>query len=113
SLSWPVLRGYNRNLTVSAAVDGIDNDNAALGSLIASERTRAARLAAGYGEVRGRLSLSGSLAVSRGLGLLGARIRNGFAEQQFTKVNGRVGVERTLGKRTTLRLNASGQWTRA
>lgn len=112
SVSWPVIRAYKRNLTLSAAIDGIDSDNAALGSLIASERTRAARIAAGYGQSTGRLSLSASASVSKGLDILGARVDAPFAETDFLKANLRIGADRAIGKRATIRLRASGQWSR-
>lgn len=112
TLSWPVIRAYKRNLTLSAAIDGIDSDNAALGSLIASERTRAVRVAAGYGQLAGRLSLSGSASISKGLDILGARVDAPFAETDFLKVNLRAGVDRAIGRRAAIRLRGSGQWSR-
>jgi hemolysin activation/secretion protein len=112
TLSYPLIRSYKRNLTLSSGVDGINSDNAALGSLIASERTRALRVAAGYGQSTGRLSLSGSASVSRGLSMLGARVDAILAETTFTKLNARFGIDRSLGKSIVARLRGSGQWTR-
>lgn len=112
TMSWPMIRGSTRNLTLSAAVDGVNSDNAALGSIIASERTRAARIAAGYGQTKAKTSLSFSLAVSRGLDMLGARVMEPLAETGFMKVNGRAGLDQAIGKRFVFRLRASGQWSR-
>ncbi len=112
TLGWPVLRNFREAADVTLAVDGIDSDNAAFGNVISSERTRAARVAAGYGGTRGRtgLSLSGSL--SRGLDMLGARVIAPFAETGFTKGTLAAGVAQPLGKRGALRLNASAQYSR-
>jgi len=111
TLSWPLIRAYTRNLTISAAIDGINSDNAALGSLIASERTRAVRAAVGYGQSTGRLTLSGSASISKGLDILGARVNAPFAQTGFLKANIRAGIDRAIGQRTTIRLRGSSQWS--
>lgn len=111
-LAYPSIRSYRRNLTLSLAFDGLDSQDAAFGSLIATERTRALRAAAGYAQVTERRALSGGLTASRGLGILGAKVADPTGDATFFKVNGRAGVDQALGRRATLRLRASGQWTR-
>jgi len=110
--SWSLIRSYKRNLTLSGSVDGLNSDNAAFGQLIASERTRALRAAAGYVEALPRRTLSVGITVSRGIDMLGARVTVPFAEARFTKVNARAGVDQAIGKRTVARLKVSGQYSK-
>jgi len=110
-LSEPLIRSYKRNLTLSASTDLVNSDNAVLGSLLARERTRAARAAAVFSDAGDRHLLSASLIASRGLDLLGADTRLTLADPRFTKVDATASLSRTLGKRFVARINASGQWT--
>lgn len=110
--AWPLIRSYKRNLTLSGSVDGLNSDNAAFGQLIASERTRAVRGAAGYVEALPKHTLSGGVTISRGIDMLGARVTAPFAEKQFTKINARAALDRAIGKRMVLRLKASGQYSK-
>lgn len=112
TLTYPILRGYRRNLSATLAVDGVNSDNTVFGSLIASERSRAARAAIGYSLVGKRRVTSAGLTVSQGLDLLGARIASGSGGVGFFKANGRAQINQAVGQRAALRLNASGQWTR-
>lgn len=112
SISYPIIRGYRRNLSASIGVDGINSDAAAFGALISSDRTRTARLAAGYSEVGSKSVLTGGLTVSRGLDILGARETAGFTDATFTKINGRATWDRMFGKKLVLRLRMSGQFSR-
>ena len=97
-VSWPMLRGYRRNLVLSAGIDGLNSDNAVIGNLTATEKTRALRASAAYGHVWPRGGLSASLTVSRGLDDLGAEV-NAFTDANFGKVNGRIDWSRALGRR--------------
>ena len=110
-LSHPLVRSYKRNLTLSASVDAVNSDNAVLGSLVARERTRAARAAAIFSDVGDKHVLSGSLIVSRGLDIAGADTRRTLANPRFTKINGTLSLSRTLGKRVVARLKAAAQWS--
>lgn len=112
TLSHPLIRSYRRNLSLSLSLDGLNSDNAAFGSLIASERTRAARAAAVYSESGRRRSWSAAATLSRGLDILGARVPAAIGEAGFAKVNGRVALDQAIGRRAALRLRASGQWSR-
>lgn len=112
SVSHPLIRGYRRNLSVSLSLDGLNSDNAAFGSLISSERTRAARAAAGYSQVDRRRTLSAGFVASLGLDMLGARVPAGIGQPDFFKLNLRAGLDQAIGGRAVLRLRGAGQWTR-
>ncbi|MDQ8756336.1 ShlB/FhaC/HecB family hemolysin secretion/activation protein [Sphingosinicella sp. LHD-64] len=111
-LTHPLIRGYRRNLTLSLAFDGLDSENAAFGSIIATEQTRALRAAAGYAQTAERRALSAGLTVSRGLSVLGADVPAASGDATFFKINGRATFDQALGRRAVLRLRGSGQWTR-
>lgn len=110
--SYPVIRSYKRNLTTTLALDGVNSDNTAFGSTIATEKSRAVRLALGYVQTSPRSMLNGGVTVSKGLDILGAEIAGNTGRRDFLKFNARAGFNRAIGKRTVLRLNGSGQWTR-
>ncbi|MET0376396.1 MAG: ShlB/FhaC/HecB family hemolysin secretion/activation protein, partial [Rhizorhabdus sp.] len=110
--SYPLIRDYKRNLTASAGLDGLNSDNAAFGQLIASERTRASRLALGYVEVLPKRTLAGGVTVSRGFDILGARVTVPLAETKFTKANARASIDQAIGKRMVARLRLSGQYSK-
>lgn len=110
-LTYPLIRSDKSNLTLSASIDGLNSDNAALGAIIASEHTRAGRFAAGYSYAGTKRIVSISATLSRGLDILGARTIEPLSEPVFTKVNGRVALDQALGRRAVLRLRGSAQWT--
>jgi len=110
--SRPLIRDYKRNLTVSATLDGLNSDNAAFGLLIASEHTRAVRLAAGYVQASPKRTVSGGITVSHGLDIFGARVTAPLADAQFTKVNARATLDQMVAKKLIARLRVNGQWTR-
>jgi hemolysin activation/secretion protein len=111
SLTHPLIRGYRRNLTLSLALDGIDSDNAAFGSLIASEHSRALRAAEVFTNAGAHRVVTAIASASRGLGLFGADVPREVGDETFTKVNGRVSFDQSIGRRAALRLRAAGQWT--
>lgn len=111
SLVYPLVRGFNRAADISLGVDGINSDNAVLGNLIATERTRAVRAAAGMVESRAKRSWSLSAAVSQGLDVLGARTTEPLAEKGFRKASGAASVTQAVGKRLILRANLLGQFS--
>lgn len=112
TLTHPLIRSYRRNLTLSLALDGTDSDDAAFGSVIANEQVRAVRAAAGYAQSSPRRVIGAGLTVSRGLDGLGADVPADSGDASFWKVNGRATLDQAVGRRATLRLRASGQWTR-
>ena len=83
------IRGCGRSIaraTSAWAIDGIDSDNAVLGNLVATERTRAVRLAASYADTREKRAVSFSGSVSKGIDFAGARVTAPFADATFLKV---------------------------
>ncbi len=111
TLSAPLIRSYKRNLTLSASLDGVDSDNAAFGSLIAQEHTRAARVAAAFSDVGTNRVIGAAATLSQGLDIIDARVVQPFAETGFRKLNVRASYDRTLSKAIVARLRASGQAT--
>jgi hemolysin activation/secretion protein len=99
-------------MTLSLGLDGLNSENAAFGSVISTERSRALRAAAAYAEAGKHRTLNGSVSVSKGLAILGARVPLTIGEADFFKINGRASFDQAIGKRAALRLRASGQWTR-
>jgi hemolysin activation/secretion protein len=108
-LSYPIIRGYERDLYANLSVDGVDSDNAFLGYTFANDRTRAARfaLSTSYQADRKLWYLSGT--VSQGIDGLGARTDPRLAKLDFRKLNMRGGAAFSIGKQGALRLNAAGQ----
>jgi hemolysin activation/secretion protein len=111
TVSYPLIRGYKRDLFLSAGIDGINSDNAAFGSLIASERTRAARISASGSQRSEKRSIEFSGTISRGLGILGSHVDAPFADRVFTKANLAAAIGQKIGKVVIARVRASGQYT--
>jgi len=109
--TYPLIRSYRRNLTATLALDGVNSDNTAFGSIIASEKTRAARAALGYSQVDRKTAINAGLTVSHGLDILGASIQNVSGAVSFFKLNGQAGITQTVGKAAFLRVKARGQWS--
>lgn len=108
-VSYPVLRGYQRNLTVSAVVDGVNSDNAVLGSLLTRERTRALRLSAGFGESSGKQVLSASFSGAQGLAILGTDAARTSSDLGFAKLNASASAARGIGDDFAVRVEAAAQ----
>ncbi|RYY43869.1 MAG: ShlB/FhaC/HecB family hemolysin secretion/activation protein [Sphingomonadales bacterium] len=111
TLSYPLIRSFRRAADLSVGVDAINSDNAAFGALIARERTRAARVAASYSDNGERRSLVVAASLSQGLDILGARVIAPFAETRFRKANASASAAQAIGKRTTVRVNLTGQYS--
>ncbi|WP_242126614.1 ShlB/FhaC/HecB family hemolysin secretion/activation protein [Sphingobium sp. Sx8-8] len=111
TLSYPVIRSYKKNLTVSAGLDGLNSDAALLGAVLSSDHIRTARAAIGYGMIGRKSVLNASATLSRGLDIFGARGTEGFTDRIFTKWTGRAGYDRMLGKRFVGRLRLMGQYS--
>ncbi|GJL91694.1 MAG: heme utilization protein [Hyphococcus sp.] len=107
----PVIRSFKRNLLVRAGLDGVNSDNAAFGSLIATERTRAARLSATYSAGEEKLSYRLHAGVAQGIDMLGAEVTPAIGEPQYTKLTAEAGLTKHFGKSVYVRLNSGGQWT--
>lgn len=110
SLSYPLIRSYKENLSLTASVDGLDSTNALLGVAVANENIRAARLSAVYSlaEPRWALALSGSL--NFGLDVFGAHVTNPAMETpKFRKLVLQGSYDRRIGEDWVLRLRAASQ----
>lgn len=110
-VSYPLVRSYTRNISLTGALDGVDSDNAVFGQTFSSEHTRALRGAVGFVDGSAKRTLGGSATVSRGLDILDAR-GSAFGEVQFTKLNVRAQFDQALSDSVVLRLRASGQYSR-
>ncbi len=110
TLSYPVLRRYQRSLYVSGGIDGVDSHNAVFGRTVSDERTRALRLSAAYSASAPKSTLTVNLAASRGLEGLGARTASpALADPAFNKLTAQAAYDRALGKTMVARLRATGQ----
>lgn len=112
SLIYPLIRDFHRASDLSIGIDGIDSDNATLGNVVSSERTRALRAGASFSDTRERRAVSANLSVSKGLDILGARVTEPLADATFLKANAAFSLGQAIGKRGAIRLNARGQYTR-
>lgn len=112
ALSYPWLRSFHRTGDISLGIDGIDSDNAVLGNIVATERTRAVRLAASFADTREKRAIAVSGSVSKGLDVAGARVTAPFADATFLKVAATASAAQAIGKRAFIRLTATGQYSR-
>jgi hemolysin activation/secretion protein len=111
TLTRPIIRSYRRNLTATFALDGVNSDNTAFGSIIASEKTRAVRAALGYSQTSRKTAVNAGFTVSHGLDILGASIQNMRGDTGFLKINEQAGITQSIGKVAAIRLKMRGQWT--
>lgn len=112
SLSYPLIRSYKRNLTISAGLDGLNSDAALLGSVLSSDHIRTLRVALGYSMVGAKSVLAASASVSRGLDIFGARGNPGFTDPTFSKLLSRASYDRMLGKHIVGRVRVAGQYSK-
>ncbi|RZJ42265.1 MAG: ShlB/FhaC/HecB family hemolysin secretion/activation protein, partial [Brevundimonas sp.] len=103
-VSWPMIRSYRRNLVLSAGLDGLNSDNAVFGNLVATEKVRALRGSAAFGQIMTNATLNASATLSRGIDGLGAEV-DAFTDADFTKFNGRIDAARAFGR--TMRLSGA------
>lgn len=111
ALAYPVLRSYKTKLIVSSSLDLLNSDNAALGAIIASERTRAGRLKASYNRSYKTRSVRAAIGFSHGLDMIGARTDTGSGNIRYKKLNGDFAVSQRVHDRFVLRASAAGQWS--
>jgi hemolysin activation/secretion protein len=111
SLSYPVIRGYRRNLIVSGGIDMVNSNSALFGTVLSSDRIRSGRLSAGYSNAGGKAVLTAGATISKGLGILGARGTPGQSDPRFTKVNVTAGYDRAIGKSFVVRLRGMAQYS--
>ena len=110
-LSHPVIRSAQQNLNAALTLDALNSNNAALGSLIATERTRGLRGLLSYDHSNDNRSAGLSLKVSQGLDILEARSSDPVNELEFIKAEVGAQFAQRIARQYFLRLSARGQWT--
>jgi hemolysin activation/secretion protein len=111
-LTYPLRRSFDRDLYLSAGLDGLDANSAFLGNTFSDDRTRALRLSILYVAQNQVSRVTASAAASLGLDALGARtLVPDITDIDFTKVSGRLTLARQLTPGLYLRLGAIGQWS--
>ncbi len=110
-LSYPLIRGYQRNLYVSASFDGLNSANAFFGQELSNERTRTLRAALAYSVTSSKSLLLLSATGSFGLSGLGARTDPLLARRDFRKINLKLGYNHALGGQWVIRLAGAAQLT--
>jgi hemolysin activation/secretion protein len=112
ALSYPVIRGNLRNLSLTGSLDGVNSDDALFGQAISSDHTRAFRAAAAYNRTHGCLTLAVSATASFGLDAFGAHVTSPYlSDATFKKLNGRVAVDFRMTPQWVLRLRGIGQFS--
>ena len=106
-----MIRRYDRNLYITAGVDGINSNNALFGFTLSNDRVRTLRLGSSYTKATKRNQLTLSSTASFGLDVLGAQVVAGQSKQRFRKINGRVNDSLQIGRSFVLRVNGFGQMT--
>ena len=96
-VSWPMIRSYRRNLVLSAGLDGLNSDNAVFGNLVATEKVRALRGSAAFGQIMTNATLNASATLSRGIDGLGSEV-DAFTDADFIKFNGRIDAAKAFGR---------------
>lgn len=110
--SYPIIRGYTKNLVASVGVDGIDSDQAILGSVASADHTRALRGALGFSDAKTKSVLTAGLTVSRGLDIFSAQGTPFLSRPVFTKINARASYDRQIGKRIVVRTRGQIQYSK-
>jgi hemolysin activation/secretion protein len=111
NLTYPLLRRATRAADVSFSVDGVNSRNAIFGNIIATERSRAARLSGAFVLATDKQTLSTNAILSRGLKIFDAQATEPN-EIVFSKLSGAVTYERVLVGRVLGRANITGQFSR-
>jgi hemolysin activation/secretion protein len=111
AMSHPILRRARSAADISISIDGVNSKNALFGNVFATERSRAARLAAAYVSASEQDNLTASATLSQGLDIFGADVSDADGEAGFSKVNATLAYERTLVPRLLGRLNVLAQYS--
>lgn len=110
--SYPIIRDVNTNVRVSGGLDGFNSDNALVGQLLSSDRTRALRGALSIENMRGKTAWGASVSVSQGIDGLGARVSNPIiASPSFTKANIQLAATRVLDPQWRIQGSLSSQFS--
>jgi hemolysin activation/secretion protein len=112
AFSYPLIRSYKTNLSLSLSLDGVDSSNYFLDTRFGDYHSRAVRVGASFSKTDEKSGYAVSAVVSRGLDILDAKAFTGFSETQFTKVNVQTVAVRTIKKSITLKTTLNGQYSR-
>lgn len=104
ALSYPIVRAYDRALSVSLGLDALDTENTVLGQSVDTSRTRVLRFGLAFGDTEATRSRSLALSASFGLDTLGARADPLFADADFVKLAAQAAVNHSFGEHLALRL---------
>jgi hemolysin activation/secretion protein len=109
-VSYPLVRSFDRDVVVSLGLDGLNSDNALLGSTLSNDRIRAARGSISFSQTGDDSLVYASLAASLGIDGLGARVVDArISKPDFRKLNLKAGYNQGLGKAFVVRFAAAGQ----
>lgn len=112
SISYPLIRSYKTNLSISASLDGVNSSNYFLDTQFGDYRSRAARLGFSWSKADEKKGYALSAVVSHGLDIFDAKVFAGFSEKSFDKVNLQSVAVRSLTKKLMFTLKVNGQYTR-
>jgi len=112
AISYPIIRSYKTNMSVSASLDGIDSSNYYLDTRFGDYRSRALRIGASISRSTEKRGYAMTAVVSRGLDILDAKAFTGFTEKDFTKINVQTVVVSTLSKNLVAKLSSNAQYSR-
>ncbi|MET0546280.1 MAG: ShlB/FhaC/HecB family hemolysin secretion/activation protein [Caulobacterales bacterium] len=111
SVSYPLIRGYQKNSSVSFGFDALESSNAAFGQALDSSSTRVIRSAISYGINEEKSALGVSASISHGLDIWGASVNPFLAQSDFTKAGFQAGFDRLFATRYALRLRTTAQFS--
>lgn len=87
---YPLLRTFRSAADLTFGIDAIDSSNAALGNIIVTEKTRAARLAGSFVAASEAHNFSATGTLSQGLDILGGNIRLYFIHARARNARNRA-----------------------
>jgi len=111
-LAHPLIRSYERNLSVSASLDATNSENYFLDTAFGGFRTRALRASANWSVVRSKGGYAISASLSQGLNALGARPTVGYSDTSYRKATVQAIGVKQVAKAFSLKASVRGQYTK-
>ncbi len=112
SINYPLIRSYKKNLSLTAALDGINSTNYYLDTEFGDYRSRTVRGGLTWSKATDRQGYAISLVGSQGIDALGARAFTGYSQKTFSKVNLQLVKVNTFGKNLSIKSTVYGQYSR-
>lgn len=109
-LRHPVKRSRKTNVHVGVSLDGLNSDNAVLGSIVATERNRALRAKTDFARTMKTLALSSEIVLSQGIDGLGSRPSNSGADSDFKHLEAKANATRKFGAEFFVRARTNFQY---